>query len=379
MDDHAHDATTSPSPPSPIVDADGALRLLDVEAAPPGTYGELEPAGPPLIDDQGRVRLSFSRIDTYRTCPRQFRYAYIDRLPGVPGPHLSFGSSIHGALEAFYDRKLPACPTEEELLGALYACWDTSGFRDLPREEQLAYYRHAQDVLRRFHRRVAPTYRLPVATEAWFELPIGYEAVVVGSIDRVDVDDDGDLHVIDYKTNRKAKPRERVAGSLQLAIYALACRHLYGALPATVALDFVVPGVVVSVARDELDLEGARQAILDTAAAVRAERFEPVPNRLCDWCDFRAICPAWAGDPEAALGPAVAELDRLRRQVRRDVATLRALEAGVARLAAEAATADEVTAPAADDEVPAAAEEVPAAADEEPGADDDPVPAADGR
>jgi RecB family exonuclease len=367
MDDHPHHATTSPpsptvlddvagtgpapgrapdasgpepDPPAPIVDADGALRLLDVEAAPPGTYGELEPAAPPLIDAQGRVRLSFSRIDTYQTCPRQFRYAYIDRLPGVPSPHLSFGSSIHGALEAFYDRKLPACPSEEELLGALYASWESAGFRDLPREEQLAYYRHAQDVLRRFHRRAAPTYRLPVATEAWFELPIGYEAVVVGSIDRVDVDEAGDLHVIDYKTNRKAKPRERVAGSLQLAIYALACRHLYGALPATVALDFVVPGVVVSVTREELDLDGARQAILDTAAAVRAERYEPVPNRLCDWCDFRAICPAWEGDPQTALGPAAVELDRLRRQVRRDVAALRALEAGVARLAAEAAAAD---------------------------------------
>jgi putative RecB family exonuclease len=329
----------SPDEPSdePIVDADGALRLLDLDAAPPGTYGELEPESPPLIDGQGRVRLSFSRIDTYRTCPRQFRYAYVDRLPGVPSPNLSFGSSIHGALEAFYDRKLPACPSVEELLAALYATWDQSGFRALPREEQLAYYRHAQDVLRRFHQRAAPTYRLPVATEAWFELPIAYEAVVVGSIDRVDVDDDGDLHVIDYKTNRKAKPRERVAGSLQLAIYALACRHLYGVLPRTVSLDFVVPGVVVTVGLDELDLDAARQAILETAAAVRAEAYHPTPNRLCDWCDFRSICPAWEGDPSEALGPATRELQRLRRQVARDVRTLRELEAGVARLAAETA------------------------------------------
>lgn len=334
-------ATTPPPRPEPatgepVADADGALRLLDLDAAPPGTYGELEPESPPLIDGQGRVRLSFSRIDTYRTCPRQFRYAYVDRLPGVPSPHLSFGSSIHAALEAFYDRKLPACPPVEELLAALYEAWDQSGFRELPRDEQLAYYRHAQQVLRRFHQRVAPTYRLPVATEAWFELPIGYEAVVVGSIDRVDVDDDGDLHVIDYKTNRKAKPRERVAGSLQLAIYALACRHLYGALPRTVSLDFVVPGVVVSVDLDELDLDAARQAVLDTAAAVRAAVYHPTPNRLCDWCDFRSICPAWEGDPAEALGPATRELDRLRRQVTRDVRTLRELEAGVARLAAEA-------------------------------------------
>ena len=333
------DAVADPSSgPSAPTDANGALRLLDVDAAPQGAFGEFEPATPALIDAQGRVRLSFSRIDAYRNCPRRFRYAYVDRLPGVPGPHLSFGTSIHNALEAFYDRKLPACPTEDELLGFLFDGWDSSGFGDLPREEQLAFYRHAQDVLRRFHRREAPRYRLPAATEAWFELPIEYEAVVVGSIDRVDVDEDGRFHVVDYKTNRKVKDRQRVARSLQLGIYALACRHLYGALPATVALDFVVAGVTVSVPIDEIDLEAARIAVLDTATAVRQEAYGPTPNPLCGWCDFRTFCPAWHGGdggPEGLLGPAVAELGALRRSIARDVRAFRELEAGVARLSGE--------------------------------------------
>ena len=341
---HAEEPATGGS--TAAAEDEGPLRLLDIEGAPPGTYGELEPASPPLIDGQGRVRLSFSRLDTYRTCPRQFRYGYVDRLPGVPGPHLSFGSSIHAALEAFYDRKLPGCPSEEDLLGFLYEHWDSSGFVSMSREEQLTFYRHAQNVLRRFHRREAPRYRLPAATEAWFELPIEYEAVVVGSIDRVDVDDDGRFHVIDYKTNRKVRDRQRVAGSLQLAIYALACRHLYGALPATVSLDFVVPGVTVTVPIDDIDLDGTRQIVLDTAAAVRAERYEPTPNPLCPWCDFRTICPAWEGDGPQLLGPAVEELTRLRRRVERDVRTLRELEAGIRRLAAETASDDAAAAAA---------------------------------
>ncbi|MBW3658899.1 MAG: PD-(D/E)XK nuclease family protein [Actinobacteria bacterium] len=306
------------------------LRLLD-EPEAPGAYGDLEPSSPPLIDDEGRVRLSFSRVDTYRNCPTKFRYSYIDRLPGQPGPHLSFGTSIHAALEAFYDRKLPDCPSEEELLGYLYDAWDSSGFAGTSREEQLAFYRHAQDALRRFHRRVAPTYRLPVDTEAWFELPVGDLAIVVGSIDRVDVDEDGELHVIDYKTNRKAKQRRYVAGSLQLAIYALACEHLYGRLPASVSLDFVVAGVEVRVGLDELDLDATRAAVTETAQGVLDARYEPTPNRLCDWCDYRALCPAWEGGAEGEdlLGPAVTELARLRRQVERDVRALRELEAGV--------------------------------------------------
>jgi RecB family exonuclease len=299
-----------------------ALRLLDVDAAPPGTYGELEPEHPPLIDGQGRVRLSFSRIEAYRNCPRRFRYGYVDKLPGKPGPHLSFGTSIHNALEAFYDRKLPGCPTEDELLGFLYEGWDTSGFAELSRDDQLRYYRQAQDVLRRYRRRVADRYRLPAATEAWFELPIGYEAVVVGSIDRVDLDDDGRFHVVDYKTSRKVKDRARVASSLQLSLYALACRHLFGSLPETVSLDFVVPGVEIVAQLDDLDLDAARQSVLDTAAAVRAERYEPTPNRLCGWCDFRALCPAWEGEGPELLGPAVQELTDLRRRVERDVRAL---------------------------------------------------------
>lgn len=310
-----------------------SAAATDADPIPPGELDELEPAHPPLIDEDGRVRLSFSRIDTFQRCPAQFHFSYIDRLPGVPGPHLSFGTSIHAALEAFYDRKLPECPSEDELLQFLFENWETEGFEQLPREDQISFYRHAQDVLRRFHRREHEHYRLPAAVEAWFELPVGDHAIVVGSIDRVDIDEDGNLYVIDYKTNRKVKNRARVAGSLQLAIYALACEHLYGRLPVAVSLDFVVAGLEVRVPIEDIDLDAARTAVIDTAAAIRADAFPATPNRLCDWCDFRAVCPAWEGEGPDVLGPAVTELERLRRQVRRDVASMRALEVAVDRLA----------------------------------------------
>lgn len=326
-DRHRHAAGTT--------DEDVAPRLLEIEPAPPGTFGDLEPSTPPLTDAQGRVRLSFSRIDTYTNCPRSFRYRYLDRLPTVPSPHLSFGTSIHGALEAYHARTLLGPLSEQELLDALYAAWDPSGFAELPRDEQLAYYRRAQTVLRRYHARGLPTDRTTAATEAWFEVPFEDVAVLVGSIDRVDVDDEGDLHVVDYKTNRRVRSRDDVARSLQLSLYALACQHLYGALPATVALDFVVAGMTVTVGVDDLDLDRARQVVLDTAAAIRAERFEATPNPLCDWCDHRGVCPAWDGDDGETYGAAVETARQLRRRLRQEVRELRELEAGLQRLAAE--------------------------------------------
>ena len=51
------------------------------------------------------------------------------------------------------------------------------------------------------------------------------------------------IGIVDWKTNRKAKTRAQVAGSLQLAVYARAARELWGQDPEWVALDFVVPGV----------------------------------------------------------------------------------------------------------------------------------------
>ena len=288
--------------------------------------------GVPAAEDQlpgmpePRIRLSFSRVDTYRSCPLRFRFSYVDKLPTKPSPHLSWGSSIHTAIEAWWDSKLPEPPPVEVLLRSLYDGWDDSGFAGMPRGEKLKWYGHAQDVLRRHHARHAPTYVPAVASEAWFELNLGEDVQVVGSIDHVARTPGGGLGIVDWKTNRKAKDRRRVAGSLQLAIYALAARALWGHDPEWVALDFVVPGVRVTVDRAEIDTDAAIATIHEVAARIRAEAFPPTPSALCPWCDFRAACPAFDGDGPDLAGLAVVELDQLRRRRTRDERRIAELE-----------------------------------------------------
>jgi putative RecB family exonuclease len=312
---------------------------------------ELEAVLATLLDDDanvaghapedGRLRLSFTRVDTFERCPRRYRYQYVDGLPQAPAPQLSFGSSIHEVLEWLYDRKHPELPSLEDTLQALFDAWDTSGYEEEERDVQLEAYRHARDVVTSFHGRVAREgFRLPAATEAWFELPIGEDIVVVGAIDRVDVDDDGALHVVDYKTNRKARTRTQVRSSLQLAIYALATEELYGKLPRSVALDFVVPGVSVRVPVEELDLAAVPARLQEVAARIRAGEDTPTPHRLCDWCDFRSICPAWVGpggasEDDEVLGRTLRERDRLRRLLVREGRRLRQLDDAVVRLTSE--------------------------------------------
>jgi len=283
------------------------------------------------VSDTGSapVRLSFSRVDAYQTCPLKYRYGYVDGVPQLPSPDLSFGSSVHAALEAWWMQKLPQPPPVQVLLQALYDHWETDGFAGAERDEQLRWYRHAQDVVRRHHERFAQSYVPAGACEAYCELNLGAGVEVVGVIDHVARTPSGGIGIVDWKTNKRAKTRADVRGSLQLAIYAMAAVELWGHDPEWVALDFVVPGVRVTVAREDIDVAAARETIVSTAELVRAAAFAPTPNRLCGWCDYRTLCPAFEGDGPDVAGHAVVELERLRRRRSRDDVRIAQLESVV--------------------------------------------------
>jgi len=318
---------------TPIAD-DDALPLTAQEV------GDLD-VTPQLFTTDGLVRLSYSAIDTYANCPAKYRYGYVFRLPGRSAPPLALGTAIHSALERFHEPGLVEMPSEDDLRAWLKDAWSSAAFSESPHGEEDDYKRRAWSAVTAYRERVAATWRPAVGTEVWFEVPIGGVANLVGSIDRLDLDANGDFHVIDYKTNRAISTSQRVAASLQLALYALAVEHAFNRLPATVALDFVVVREKVAVPVTELDLDAAREQVLATAQGIRDHDFPATPNPLCNWCDFKPICPAWtsASTDEQTLADATLELRALRGDIRRSLRLLRDKEAAVASLATTAAQA----------------------------------------
>lgn len=154
---------------------------------------------------KGPIRLSYTSINTYEQCPLQYRYRYIERLEWEPKPALSFGSSLHEALEWFYSVKTPHPPELAELLSRLSSVWVKEGYSD--EAEEGRYYEHAQEVLTTFYRANVGRFRMPVAVEKYFELELdGF--VLTGKIDRMDRHDDGSYEILDYKTNRKLPPQQ---------------------------------------------------------------------------------------------------------------------------------------------------------------------------
>ena len=267
------------------------------------------------------MRLSYSSINTYETCPQKFRFQYEDRLPTSTSPALAFGDSLHQALHRFHSRPVPVAPSADELQEMLESVWVREGFSD-PSEERM-YLDHGRQVLAQYHRENAPMYRIPAALE--FRFTIDIEGVqLAGVIDRMDRIPGGGYEIIDYKTNRRLPPQERIDRDLQLSIYAVAAKEVWGIEPERLTLYYLLPGQRMSTTRTAVDAEDLRRRIGTVAERIGAGMFEPRENPLCDWCEFQALCPVFRhreerrnGDPAPRMTEVVDEWIGLKRDGRR--------------------------------------------------------------
>ena len=57
----------------------------------------------------------------------EYRFRYIDRLDWKPRPALSFGQSLHAALESLYSQQTPHFPDLPTLLAMLDEVWVSDG------------------------------------------------------------------------------------------------------------------------------------------------------------------------------------------------------------------------------------------------------------
>lgn len=87
----------------------------------------------------------------------------------------------------------------------------------------------------------------------------------------------------------------------QMRFYALVWWRMTGTIPRLLQLMYLGNSEVLRYEPDEADLVSTERKILAlrdaiTRAADTGE-FAPSPSRLCDWCSYKAMCPAWGGSP----------------------------------------------------------------------------------
>jgi putative RecB family exonuclease len=268
----------------------------------------------------GELQLSYSKIETYETCPAKFRFQYEDRVPGRPSPVLSFGDSLHQALFHFHNRPVPVAPSLPELHELLEAVWVSEGFET--EGEERMYLDHGKQVLAQYHQDNAAEFRIPAALEHRFTIDV--EGVQIqGVIDRMDRMPGGGYEIVDYKTNRRLPPMARIDRDLQLSIYWLAAREIWGIEPEKLTLYYLLPGQRMTTTRNAEQADELKRRIAVVAERIAAGKFEPRENPLCNWCDYQALCPVFRhkyekeqGDPAPRMTEIADEWVDVKRQVR---------------------------------------------------------------
>jgi ATP-dependent exoDNAse (exonuclease V) beta subunit len=119
------------------------------------------------------------------------------------------------------------------------------------------------------------------------------DTLVRGTID-LWFEEDGEIHLVDYKTDAVARPGDYAP---QLALYALAMERAFGKRPARAWLHFLRSDLVAEVPLNDETLENARRPIAELRAAQDRLQFDLRVGEHCNSCQFfRSLCPAGLGD-----------------------------------------------------------------------------------
>lgn len=262
-------------------------------------------AGANLLDVASLpAKFSYSQFSQYEACPLRYAFGHVYRIPPPEKPvaAFAFGSTAHEAFEAFTKERRERLaraeppPTREDLERLFRDRWVPTRFGDQVTEQ--AYQRRVETLLDNFWTGEVSGLGQALHEELWFDLTLaagpGAPAVVIGgSIDRIDRLPSGGIEVIDYKTGR-VESQKGVDESLQLSIYALACRDALGlGTPERVTLYFTESALRLSTTRTDEQLDAVREDVLARVARIRSGDFAATPSAAaCRYCDFARMCPS---------------------------------------------------------------------------------------
>lgn len=253
---------------------------------------------------------SFTQLAAYDSCPLQYKYAHVIRIPVLGNYRMSFGKTMHAALERFVNRIATRTDTTQGRLFPSDAASQEDGALPMTREELMTIYDEVwhdewypdKDVKEEYREegRIAlnriydeMTERRPdtLFLEKDFKLKIGGDRWIRGKIDRIDRLNGNEVEIIDYKTGtpKDAKSLRR-EDKRQLYLYHLAVERLFELKPTKLTFKYLKDGSEVSFEAKEKDLERLEEEAREGIDKIKTADFTPSAGRHCRFCDFKEIC-----------------------------------------------------------------------------------------
>jgi putative RecB family exonuclease len=252
--------------------------------------------------------LSPSRASDFMQCPLLYRFRVIDRLPSPPSPAAARGTLVHSVLERLFD--LPAAERTLDAAAALVGPqWQELVDTDpelaamLEADEnrtQESWFAEAVTLINTWFVLEDPTRLEPAERELYVEAE--FDGLTLrGYVDRLDVAPNGALRVVDYKTGRSPSEHFEAKALFQMKFYALVLWRLRGVIPQMLQLVYLGNSELMRYSPDEADLLATERKVKALWTAIERAAttgdWRPRTSRLCDWCDYKDLCPAWGGTP----------------------------------------------------------------------------------
>ncbi|RKX18367.1 MAG: hypothetical protein DRP26_05360, partial [Candidatus Zixiibacteriota bacterium] len=252
---------------------------------------KLKEVEPVVIEKEEKLKLSYTDIETYNSCPLKYKFKYILKIPEEVGPHVYLGSAIHRTLyEVMSTVSKGKKFSVYELKKTFLEKWGGYRIGDKAWAESLK--NAGLRMLENFAKREMKNRLRIVDLEKKFNLEYD-NFILTGKIDRIDEDENGEIYIVDYKTGRiGTSEKANTKADDQLFIYALASPNLYDKIPAEVAYYYLSDDRLVSFIVSEKDLQRVLEKISGVVDKIAKENFTSTPSSFeCGRCSYKNICP----------------------------------------------------------------------------------------
>ena len=252
------------------------------------------------------AQTSYTQFVAFETCPLQYKFAHLLRIPVLGKFQKSFGSTIHATLEEFMRRLRErtdvvqqtlfgvsaAAPTdgglavsEKELFEMYEKQWQGEWFLSAKQKDE--FWEKGKEMLKKFYATVLEERPRPLLLEEPFKVKLG-ASVIKGKIDRVDRLGDKGVEIIDYKTGKK-KEKLEWSDKRQLLLYQIAMEER-GLIPERLTYYYLEDGARLTFLGTAEEKEKVKTELDAFMEDLRKGDFTPTPGIWCGSCDFRDIC-----------------------------------------------------------------------------------------
>jgi len=238
------------------------------------------------------IKLSVSKTSTFKSCKAKYKFSYIQKLPRKEWSFHVFGRFAHRILELFHLAYIDGSKEK-------YATVMSNSFNEALKEFKATLTQEAKDevfdictkYLKHLDTHKDEVKRV-LSVEKTFNLTLNKDVVLTGMIDRIQLDDDGVYHVLDYKTSKSTKYLKN--DLLQLLTYAYVIYNEHPEIK-KVRVSYIMLKHNIEFITKEFDLDEILtiKNIYESYANEihKEEKFEPNPSPLCAYCDYIDLCP----------------------------------------------------------------------------------------